>query len=157
MKDVNTINGNLAFGNNHALFYSAHVEGPVDIENSDINAVLNNPYDGDNSLGRRMKDYQHAMIKLRLGKDNLTKDDLAALCELVGTEVPKDQDVEKKLQDNSLILNPFEMGLSVEVTDLKEGSCWPVDQGYIASNVRAGLNFGFDKGLSIRYELTPKK
>jgi len=148
--DVNTIRGRLAFGDKGGYFWSTYVEGRF---SGDIVSVLNKPYvGGDYSLGRIMKDYQHALLEIEKGKE-LSKDDLGFVCSMIGTEIVTGG----KLEDCNIYLKPFEMKLDLHLADLKNNEFFQAQKTYEATNVRAGI-FGFGGGsFGIRYDLTFKE
>ena len=150
--DKNTVIGSLAFGNNGGYFWSEHAEGEISIHNGNIASVLRAPYNaGDYSLGRRMKDYQHALFELEKGS-KISEGDLELLCSMIGTKVIK----EGKLSHCNIELKPFEIRLIVNLTNLTNNETAKVEQLYKAENVKAGI-FGLGSEFGIRYNLTPKE
>ena len=99
--NFNFIKGSLAFGKQGGYFYSDHSEGLISLDEG-ISETLKKPYRaGDYSLGKRMKDYQHALLKLERGRE-LSDKDLDFICEMIGTEV-----LEKKENSSQLKIKWF--------------------------------------------------
>ena len=148
--DVNHVKGSLGYGDKGGYFYSRHAEGLVTIKDGDLDAVLARPYaEGDHSLGRRMKDYQHALFGLKKGGE---LSDISKICSMIGTEIVK----EGKLSKCDIYLRPFEMTLDLRITDLRDGSTSQIRRQYVAIDVRAGL-FGLRSDIGIRYGLILKE
>lgn len=150
--DKNVVIGSIAFGNNGGYFWSTQVEGEISIPNGNIASVLKAPHDeGDYSLGRRMKDYQHSLFELQK-RGKILEGDLELLCSMIGTEVIRDG----KLSDCDIRLKPFEMKLIVNLTNLTNNETTKIEKLYEANNVRAGI-FGLGANFGVRYNLTPKE